>query len=380
MKKNKNPIINFLLIAACVVLSACEGMMDFHQKHLEGGEIVYLPKPLSVDFLAGKNRVVLRMSLYNSPNVKTVDVYWNNGKDFLSVPLTLSIGLDTVYVPIPELEEKSYTFTVYTSDAYGNRSLPITGFGTAYGEMFQSSLVNQPIRRADLTEEGGLVQWSTTVDHLLLNEVRYLTKTGDSTVVKSVVGINPLLPEVRAGSCFVYRSMFLPEPEAIDTFYVNWTPYDEAFPERILVNKSTLKVLQCSDETASDGGGMHMIIDNNPATYWHSKWDPNAPFPHWIIVDMGKSRSINRIEVWRRLNDQLQDTKTVYFLVGDVPVYNDPSWKDIGQVLFLQDGVHSRIFDVAPGTDADGRYLQLKFLDTYRLTYANISEIDVYVN
>jgi hypothetical protein len=377
-------IINItLVLAACTVFSACENMMDIHQKYIEdGGEIVYLPKPLSTDFLAGKNRVVLRMALYNSPNVKTVDVYWNNGKDSVAVPVTLSAKLDTVFVSVPVSEEKAYTFTVYTSDAYGNRSLPVTGFGTAYGEMFQSSLVNQPVGRISLTEEGGLVQWSAPLENLLINEVRYLAKSNDSITVQTPIGINSLLPNIKAASHFDYRSLYLPEPNAIDTFYVDWVKYESTFPEMVLLDKSKFIVLAASD-ASGDGGGMTSIIDNDPHTYWHSDWWVAAPFPHWIIVDMGKSRSsICRIELWRRQFTEYTDTKTVQFLVSDNPAYNASTWRSIGSVVFSNvRGADFQILNVTPGTDTSGRYLKLFMPDNNgRSTITSLSEMDVYIN
>jgi hypothetical protein len=152
MKKIGN--ISFML-ATLFFLFACDGMMDFHTKYLESGEIVYLPRPVSVDFLAGRERVLLRIELYNSPNVKTVDIFWNNGQDSIIVPVSSSTGLDTILINIPNLKEGSYTFTAWTTDAYGNHSLPTTGFSGSYGEMYQNSLSNQPVWQIFLTEDGG---------------------------------------------------------------------------------------------------------------------------------------------------------------------------------------------------------------------------------
>jgi hypothetical protein len=382
MKKIFSTLLTGVVLAG---LLSCESMMDIHRDYVEDGEIVYMPKPESVEFLAGKGRIVLRIVLYNSPNVKSVDVYWNNGIDSLIYPVTPSTGMDTIEINIPNLEEQSYTFTVWTTDAYRNRSLPITGFSNSYGELFQSSLINQPVWRISLTEEGGEITWAAIVDNLVSAQVRYFDKDDEEqTVISTPTDASTVLcANVKASSKFKYRSLFLPEENAIDTFYVDWTEHETPFPEMLLLNKSQFSVLAVSDETASDGGGMHMIIDDNLNTYWHSKWSGgNAPFPHWVVIDLGKPRNIRRIEIYRRMYSQFSDTKTVQFAVGDTPVWNDPAWKDIGQVVFSNIvGENQEILDIPPSVDTDGRYMRLWLPDNNgRQTYVAISEIYIYVD
>jgi hypothetical protein len=378
-------IVNILLILTLLTcLFSCEGMMDAHKQYVEDGEIVYMPKPETVEFLAGRYRVVLRIVLYNSPNVKSVDIYWDNKADSLIYPVTTSTGLDTFEIEIPDLEERSYTFTVWTTDAYKNHSLPIIGFSNSYGDLFQSSLVNQPIWKIALTEEGGEITWSSIVEHLVSAQIRYIDKEDNEQIVTTPSTVSTALcPNVKASSKFTYRSLFLPEKNAIDTFYVNWGEYETPFPEMLLLNKAEFTVLEVSSETASDGGGMHKIIDNDLNTYWHSQWSGgNAPFPHWILLDLGSSRNICRIEIYRRMNSQFSDTKTVQFSVGDTPVWNSPSWKSIGEVVFSNVvGENQQILDIPSSVDTDGRYMRIFLPDNNgRQTYAAISEIYIYVN
>jgi hypothetical protein len=381
MKKIFNISLIFVAFAA---LCSCEGMMDVHKEYLETGEIVYMPKPESVNFFAGRGRALLRTVLYNSPNVRSVNVYWDNGKDSLIYPVTPSVGWDTIDIEIPNLEEKSYTFTMWTTDAYNNRSLPITGFSSSYGALFQSSLVNQPVWRVALTEEGGQITWSSIVENLICTEVRYTDKNSETqTITTPATASAVLCPNVETPSKFTYRSLFLPETNAVDTFYVDWTEYETPFPEMLLLNKGEFRVLTVSDETASDGGGMHMIIDNKLDTYWHSKWSGgSAPFPHWVVIDLGSPRNMCRIEAYRRMNTTYTDTKTVLFAVGDDPAYNASTWKNIGQVVFSNImGDNMTTLDIPSSTDTDGRYLRLWLPDNNgRDTYVSISEIYIYAN
>jgi hypothetical protein len=328
--------------------------------------------------MAGRNRVVLRLWVYNAPNVKTIDIYWNNGKESFSAPASFSKGRDSLTVSIPDLEEKSYSFEVYATDGEGNRSLPVTGFCGSYGDMFQSSLMNQPIQRLSRVEEGGLINWSSTPDYLFGNEIRYPTKDGELTTIISKAGSVSRLPDIQGGSKFTYHSVYIPEPDAIDTFYTDWVEYGKEFPELLLLESTTLSVHSFSDETPPSKADR--AIDNDLNTMWHSFEPPPAPLPHWMVIDMGKSRDIGQIEIWRNPGSAYPDTKTVQFLVGDDPAYNASTWKDIGTVEFTHTRFDDlRILDVLPETDSEGRYLKLFIPDSYRSTYIQVAEVYIYV-
>ncbi|GAP73357.1 hypothetical protein SAMD00024442_8_55 [Candidatus Symbiothrix dinenymphae] len=368
------------IVLAGMTLTACEGMMDVHKDYLEGGEKVYLSKPLSVNFLAGQGRVVAELVLYNSPNVKTVDITWDNGnggKDALSTPVSPSTGLDTLFIPITGLEEKAYTFTLVTTDAYDNHSLPFTGTGTVYDTLFQASTAHQPVLQIDLTETGGQLSWTPTLDYLLGSEIRYVSKTDETLTVFAPAGVSASLPDAKVASKVTYRSLFLPEPSAIDTFYTAWAEYETAFPANILLDKTTFVVLGVSSE-ATDGGGRFMVNDNDPATYWQSAWNPLAGFPHWIILDMNESRHVVKVNLTRR-PDQASN-KTVQVFVGDIPTYGDAAWKPIGSVVFPSSGSAQVTLDVLPATDSQGRYIQVYYDDAYIVTYVSLAEIDVYID
>ena len=63
-----------------------------------------------------------------------------------------------------------------------------------------------------------------------------------------------------------------------------------------LIPQSRLSVEAVSDtEPGSTGGSPEAAIDGNPATMWHSAWsqvDPDAPYPHWITLDLGEDYDV----------------------------------------------------------------------------------------
>ncbi|MRY31340.1 hypothetical protein GKD83_15565, partial [Parabacteroides goldsteinii] len=128
-------IYSLLVFIACTLLiTSCEDFMDVHKEYIEGGEIIYAPKPDSIAFIAGKERILFFCRTYNSPNVKSVNLYWNDGLDSLLIPVSFNSSYDSIEVVLDNMEEKSYTFTVQLVDNFDHRSLSVTDFGTSYGE------------------------------------------------------------------------------------------------------------------------------------------------------------------------------------------------------------------------------------------------------
>ena len=116
------------LLASVLSFFSCEDFMDIHKEYIEGGEIIYAPKPDTISFIAGKDRILFNCRTYNAPNVRTIDVYWNEGLDSLIIPVELNTGYDSISVVLEDMEEKSYSFNVRTTDNYGHKSLYLTEF------------------------------------------------------------------------------------------------------------------------------------------------------------------------------------------------------------------------------------------------------------
>src|SRR6185437_11490204 len=77
-------------------------------------------------------------------------VFWNNHADSLIYTSTDHNPADTLKVIVPNLNEYSYSFTVYSYDGQGNRSIPIDINNVkVYGPSYQSGLVNRAYKAAN---------------------------------------------------------------------------------------------------------------------------------------------------------------------------------------------------------------------------------------
>ncbi|HAR39113.1 MAG: hypothetical protein A2W86_10815 [Bacteroidetes bacterium GWD2_45_23] len=358
-----------------ISIESCEDFMDIHQEYLEGGEIIYAPKPDSVAFIAGRNRVMFKGWVYNGVNIDKLIVRWNSGLDSISIPVTFNNEMDSIDVIIDNLPEKSYTFDVYSIDNFGHRSLTITNFGSSYSDIYLSTLIPRRIKSISLTDKEGMIEWFTAAEGLIGNEIRYIMKSDGSTGIAFMeAGKYNIAVDVKAGSEFEHRSLYIPEEQAIDTFYTEWVKHPDPFPSIYQYNKDEWEVLQVSDEKASDGGGMHTIIDNNLNNYWHSQWGPNIPLPHWAIIDMQSTKTIAFMEVYRRKNST--DTKTVQIFLSNDPDPESLEWVLAGEGQYTT-GDKLRV-DVTPGSS--GRYMKIYLPDSNRDPFTNVAEVYVYGN
>lgn len=363
-------------LASVLSFFSCEDFMDIHKDYIEGGEIIYAPKPDTISFIAGRDRIQFNCRTYNAPNVRTVDVYWNDGLDSLIIPVELNTGYDSISVVLENMEEKSYSFNVRTTDNYGHKSLYLTEFGTSYGNIYQSMLNDRRIKSVSLSDEEGTIEWFSAPSGLVRNEIRYIKIDGSQAVVEMTsTDYTVKLPEVKTGSSFEYRSLFIPEEASIDTFATAWKTFETPFPEEYKCDTGSWTVLSASDESA-DHGGKAALLDGNLSTFWHSAYaDGDVPLPHWVVIDMQAQKKISRIEVYRRAGNT--DTKSVELYVSDQQDGNASNWIKIGNGTFGDGDSMSILISESVNTEK-GRYLKLLLPDSNREPFTSVAEIYVY--
>jgi hypothetical protein len=344
-------------------------MMDTHQKYLEGGEKIYAPKVNSLVFFNGKNRVLMWFWLLESPNVRSVDVFWDNNTEPLSVPVTPSAGLDSLAVYIPLTEEKAYTFYVRTTDIFGNHSLSELGSATSYGAIYESALTNRRVRSAETTGSTTTIQWYSPIDDYAFSEVRYTDVNNEERIVRALPNESSTsCPDAKTGSLYAHRSLYVPS-NSIDTFYMAWEPISPV----VKFDKSSWAVISWSDEEFTDGGGAAALINNSRSDYWHSKWQaPAAQLPHWAVIDMAVAREIARIDTYRRTNNT--NTRSVWYYVGDDPDPDASSWTKIAEGTFAS----GDLLTLTVSQSVTGRYLKIHLPDSNSGQNTSVAEIDVF--
>lgn len=223
----KNQIFSrsvFILISIIAFLiSGCTKMDGTYKKFLEGGEYRYSKKPDSVGINPGKNRVEVWL-LVSSPTISEGKVYWNNRADSVVIPFETKLKTDTIRTIIEDMEEGAYTFEFLTIDKEGNPSLPVDTTGDVYGDIYMSSLNPVIVEKASIINNEVIISWlPSSHKDALATELQYTDAEGKAQVllVHNDSTETRIKPRPQAES-IKFRSLFLPHPDAIDTFYTDF--------------------------------------------------------------------------------------------------------------------------------------------------------------
>src|SRR3546814_11759755 len=96
-----------------------EILRDFYKD----GEIIYPGKADSLKAYPGRYRLGLSWLILADPKATRAKIFWNNRQDSLEMDMVRTSHTDTVEVMFENLEEKAYTFEVFTFDNAGNQSV-----------------------------------------------------------------------------------------------------------------------------------------------------------------------------------------------------------------------------------------------------------------
>jgi hypothetical protein len=305
--------INSLLILACILFAAtgCEDMNDRHRTYLENGEIVYIGKVDSLHAFPGDERILFRYWI-SDPRVKTLTVSWLLGKESLEIEVPDHAPEDyfDVYIGRNErsIAEGSHTFRWIARDHHDNRSILFENGANVYGSRYKSRLVNRPLLGAEAEGTDVTMTWGGMTDDDEIGVVVDYTGTAGVALTgrytSEELASPTILSGVKLGSPVTYRTLYLPEPAAIDTFSSSPVKADVQSTVNVVLNKP---VTHSDADPAANTGQMAVdgVTSGNP-TRWVSD---NSNGEHWIEVDLQGTFAINAFRMWRDLSNAAQRMK-----------------------------------------------------------------------
>ena len=213
------------LLCGLLTLSAvwsCDRMNDLHDQYLEKGAIIYTMKVDSAEVFAGKNRVLLRYYT-TDPKAKKLQVYWNLRTESQVFDIPVKNAEEPVDVYIDDLDEGRVHFELFTlNENMQNKSVPYSTEGNVYGSIFQQSLVNRKCAAYRTEPDQKIsIEWYSADPKVTGCEIKYTDQSGETVyhtapAAEAVTIIDDMSAETRY---IEYRTMYLPEPDAIDIFY-----------------------------------------------------------------------------------------------------------------------------------------------------------------
>jgi hypothetical protein len=221
-----------------IIIGSCSKIDDYKAKFLAGGSITYPGKMDSVKAFSGKSRVMITGLFTSDPNIVKYRVFWNSRQDSVEVAVKRTTGVDTAKLIIPNLPEGLMSFEIRTYDIKGNTSIPVNISANVYGDLYQSSILNRAIADATLQANGSaLITWAdVNKDGGSMNmRIKYSDTnniTHDTLLTSIATGLTTSLPKFKAvinSNTFSYNTLYLPNPTAIDTFYVAFQNHSVKF-------------------------------------------------------------------------------------------------------------------------------------------------------
>lgn len=348
---------------ALLLLTSCGGMNDNIDEYLNRGEVNYIGKVDSVQSRAGNKRIQLNWLVNTDPRIEGCKIYWNDRLDSLYFPINRNQIVNGRISTVFEIKEGRYIFDMHHVGEQGYQSIKEEVIANVYGENYESTLTPRRIIDVVPTKGQVAINWRSADQLSFVNFVYKNNKSQNIIRLIPASEMRTVITDYLPGSEFSYETCYLPEINALDTFKVQAVIL--TFPEYYKFNKQDWMVIDFSDEQY----GSAKIIDNDPKTFWHSKWEPDAPLPHHLTVDMQEEKSLNKVSITRCLdNNDLKKTRI------DVSLDN-VHWTEIGELEFSKT-ISSSSVDLILKASVKARYIKIVVTESNRPPYASIAEIN----
>lgn len=302
--KNLN-IAKGLLLLLIILASACSDMNDMHDVYLKDGEKIYVGRIDSLKSFAGNERLLLQYWT-TDPRVKSLHILWNQKRDSIVVQVPKHDPADPVEVIIGEgnsmITEGDHSFFIYSYDSKGHRSIVFETLVSVYGERYQASLTNRPVKNIDVIDDNKLsIKWagSVSMDEVGV-QISYSNKNNNQkkTFISTEILESPVVfDDIDLTKSISYRTMYLPKGTAIDTFYTNVAePIKVKIIKNVVLNKPTT-VSDMLNSNFPDSNAVDGVISNA------SRWVSSATGEHWIEVDLEESYPIQSFKSYNGSGD-----------------------------------------------------------------------------
>lgn len=229
MKLSKYRILLYatgLVIFITGIMGCDSSMQSPYEDFIKDGEIVYPSKVDSLTVLSGNNRMMVQFLKPDDPTISKARIYWKNKQD--SIDVAIDQSQDTVNVLIDSLKkEGTYAIDIHLFDKNGNISIGKSAIGHVYGNNYSNSISSRPTSEVSLKVSGNrsiLIDWVPSSSEAIGTEITYVDSTdSEKDIFVPNDSIQTEIFDLRDldMSNLEYKTLFKPEPTAIDTFYAS---------------------------------------------------------------------------------------------------------------------------------------------------------------
>lgn len=230
----------------------------------------------AVKVSGGLNRAALSFVI-KDPAVKICEIFWNNRSKSIVVDLT-KLTSDTVKTVITDLTEGNYTFEIACSDGSGKEN-SIKASGKTYGDKYRAGLKVRLLKEAEfIIGAVPFLNWDIAQTGEVGVQVKYLNEQDlpKKVSIRNYETVSSL-PGYKAGSLLSYQSAYLPEINAIDTFYS-----ESRTLEPVYYSKEVSQIVNRSGLVASVTGHaaiqLHEAVSYSSVNFKKSNGEPLSVF------------------------------------------------------------------------------------------------------
>jgi hypothetical protein len=214
----------YWLLSLILFTTACTKDYKNYEQFIKDGPIVYPGRADTVQALAGKERILLKWAVPSDLNITNYKIYWNFGGDSLDIQGRKPVAGDSIKIYINNLVQGSYNFTVYSFDGAGHRSIGSNTIGNVYGSIFSSSILTRSVlgQTKDVARSILRIGWVDREEKCIGTEWAFTNANGASASLFSPLADSTIITAINVTQPISYRSLYLPEANAIDTFFTEF--------------------------------------------------------------------------------------------------------------------------------------------------------------
>ena len=256
MKKTVYIILTGIIIG----FSACKKQDSIYEEYIVPNGLSYPAKAMDAIARPGKERIEISWKNGNDPKVVKARISWNNETE--GVEVNVSPGVDSISRMIEPLEENTYSFMIRTYDADGNVSIPVEVIGEVYGELYENSLVNRPMKNAlfDADESCLYIEWSDADPTEIGIDLDYTDINGDSRTLRiDNTETTSVIPDFKVGEPAFCTTLYKPDSMAIDIF--NTTTVRVPYEAKVLTDVLKNAEMPFTTEGTANSFGLYTITD-----------------------------------------------------------------------------------------------------------------------
>jgi hypothetical protein len=237
-----------LILLVVAFISSCNDMNDGINKYMENGERLYMGKLDSVKTFAGQNRFMISFYL-KDPRVDTLAIYWNQKGDSILLPIAphSADSLYKVNIGGGTFPEGNSVLQFICKSRSKYKSMVVESSVNVYGARYQAKLTSRYYNKAanctyrtpknSMTLSFGLpanqseigimlrffnkkldAEKDTLISSKSISDALAAARKIDATALYAYLTI-PNVVYDKVTKPVTYRTLYLPEATAIDTFY-----------------------------------------------------------------------------------------------------------------------------------------------------------------